>query len=56
MGDARRSVRPERSTKKTRAFDLPVILISSACARNGVHYVDLTGEAYWIRDIINKSV
>ncbi|KAK7472278.1 hypothetical protein VKT23_000398 [Stygiomarasmius scandens] len=25
-----------------------------ACARNGVHYVDLTGEAYWIREIINK--
>ncbi|THV06648.1 hypothetical protein K435DRAFT_960259 [Dendrothele bispora CBS 962.96] len=25
-----------------------------ACARNGVHYVDLTGEPYWVRDIINK--
>jgi len=25
-----------------------------ACARNGVHYVDLTGETVWIREIIEK--
>jgi short subunit dehydrogenase-like uncharacterized protein len=26
----------------------------SACARNGIHYVDITGETPWIYDIINK--
>lgn len=25
-----------------------------ACARNGIHYVDITGETPWIFDIINK--
>ncbi|KAH9174477.1 NAD-P-binding protein [Lactarius sanguifluus] len=28
--------------------------IVHACARNGVHYVDITGETPWIFDIINK--
>ena len=27
-----------------------------ACARHGVHYVDLTGETPWIRDIITECV
>jgi short subunit dehydrogenase-like uncharacterized protein len=26
----------------------------SACARNGIHYVDITGETPWIFDIIKK--
>jgi short subunit dehydrogenase-like uncharacterized protein len=26
----------------------------SACARNGVHYVDITGETPWILDLIHK--
>ncbi|KAG5644513.1 hypothetical protein DXG03_008255 [Asterophora parasitica] len=28
--------------------------VVKACATHGVHYVDLTGEGVWIRDIINK--
>ncbi|KAF7983029.1 hypothetical protein HWV62_24676 [Athelia sp. TMB] len=28
--------------------------VVGACVRNGIHYVDLTGEAFWIRDIIDK--
>ena len=27
---------------------------TSACARNGIHYVDITGETPWILDIIKK--
>jgi short subunit dehydrogenase-like uncharacterized protein len=27
---------------------------TSACARNGIHYVDITGETPWILDIIQK--
>ena len=27
---------------------------TSACARNGVHYVDITGETPWILHIIKK--
>lgn len=30
--------------------------LGRACARNGVHYVDLTGETVWIYDIIEKFV
>jgi len=32
-------------------YGTPVV---RACARNGVHYVDITGETPWILDIINK--
>ena len=32
------------------------ITVRRACARNGVHYVDLTGETVWIREIIEKCV
>ncbi|KAF5375563.1 hypothetical protein D9615_009173 [Tricholomella constricta] len=28
--------------------------VVKACANNGIHYVDLTGEDMWIREIINK--
>ncbi|KAG6873133.1 hypothetical protein C0995_002507 [Termitomyces sp. Mi166 len=28
--------------------------VVKACARNGVHYVDLTGESVWIKEIINQ--
>ncbi|KAG6899461.1 hypothetical protein C0993_010140 [Termitomyces sp. T159_Od127] len=28
--------------------------VVKACANNGVHYVDLTGESVWIKDIINQ--
>ncbi|KAG5731966.1 NAD-dependent deacetylase sirtuin-5, partial [Termitomyces sp. T112] len=28
--------------------------VVKACARNGVHYVDLTGESVWIKDIVNE--
>ncbi|KAG6878860.1 hypothetical protein C0992_007065 [Termitomyces sp. T32_za158] len=28
--------------------------VVKACAKNGVHYVDLTGESVWIKDIINQ--
>ncbi|KAG5349342.1 hypothetical protein C0989_004483 [Termitomyces sp. Mn162] len=30
--------------------------VVKACARNGVHYVDLTGESVWIKDIVNEYV
>ncbi|KAF8483876.1 NAD-P-binding protein [Russula ochroleuca] len=32
-------------------YGTPVVL---ACARNGIHYVDITGETPWILDIIRK--
>lgn len=31
-------------------------ILSSACARHGVHYVDLTGETPWVKRIIEKYV
>jgi len=30
------------------------LIYISACARNGIHYVDITGETPWIFDIIKK--
>jgi len=32
------------------------LVLCRACARNGVHYVDLTGESAWIKDIIAEYV
>jgi hypothetical protein len=34
--------------------DTRVHYTPSACARNGVHYVDITGETAWILDMIKK--
>jgi len=28
--------------------------VVAACAKNGVHYVDITGETWWIRKIIRE--
>ena len=33
---------------------IPICIYTSACARNGVHYVDITGETAWILDMIQK--
>ncbi len=36
-------------------FSLFLLLTSSrACVQNGVHYVDLTGEHFWVKDIIQE--
>ncbi|KAG7449869.1 NAD-P-binding protein [Guyanagaster necrorhizus] len=32
-------------------YGTPVV---RACVRNGIHYVDLTGEFYWVKDIIQE--
>lgn len=29
-------------------------LLAKACAENGVHYCDLTGEAMWVREVMGK--
>ena len=34
----------------------PFFIINRSCVRNGVHYVDLTGETHWIKKIIQEYV
>ncbi|KAF3483333.1 trans-acting enoyl reductase [Arthroderma uncinatum] len=34
-----------------RKYSTPVV---KACAENGTHYVDVTGEAPWVKDMVNK--
>jgi short subunit dehydrogenase-like uncharacterized protein len=33
---------------------LITVTVLRACASNGIHHLDLTGETYWIHDIIEK--
>ncbi|KAI9510328.1 NAD-P-binding protein [Russula earlei] len=49
-----RCVFPDLNALSARAYAGLTILCPSACARHGIHYVDITGETPWILDIIKE--